>query len=77
MHFDPSAQANWSEEQERESEVDVASFSWTTPTWMLRILMMERSFKGAKGTIVYNHKQKLSIEREGKDLKLGKPVQLV
>ena len=66
MHFDPSAQANWSEEQERESEVDVASFSWTTPTWMLRILMVNRNFKLVQGAIVYNNKQKLSLEHERK-----------
>ena len=64
MHLDPSSQANWSEEQERESEVAVASFSWTTPTWMLRTLMVKRNLKEAKGAIVYYRKQMLSLEHQ-------------
>ena len=64
MHFDPSAQANWSEGQERGREVTVTSWSWTTPGWMLRMLMVKSIFKCA---IVYNYKQNMSVGQEGNE----------
>ena len=45
MHFDPSAQANWSEGQERASEV--TSSGWTTPSWMLMMLVVISNCKFA------------------------------
>ena len=75
MHFDLSAQANWSAGQERESEVFkellsvVTSWSWATPSWMLRMLVVKRNCNGAKFAIFVKNHKKVALD---KSYKLGR-----
>ena len=65
MHFNPSAQANWSEGQER-----------ATPSWMLMMLVVRSNCKGAKCAIFYKAlKQSYVPWRESLELREKKTGQ--